>query len=158
MSLFFLWNPLQKFEGPGGSCQGGNPEEKLERTRGATSCRQNAYRDSHRLWPKSTTPRRCLGTKLGTVAKEPWSSSKAQNIKEGISLYNQGLRSRGLGGFTSHPKGPGAINSTLDTTENPLVFWMCFEGTGKLENWFPRLPKSIRIRVRKLQKTSLVKN
>ena len=35
---------------------------------------------------------------------------------------------------------------------------MCFEGTGKLENWFPRLPKSTRIRVRKLQKTSLVKS
>ena len=66
---------------------GGDPPGNLERTRGPTSCGQNAYRDSHWLWPKSTTPRRCLGTKLGTVAKEPWSSSKAQNIKEGIYIY-----------------------------------------------------------------------
>ena len=29
-----------------------------------------------------------METKLGTVAKEPWSSSKAQNIKEGIYIYN----------------------------------------------------------------------
>ena len=58
--------------------------QKLERTSGPTCCRQNAYQDSHQLRPKRTTPRRCLGTRLGTVAKEPWSSSKAQNIKEGI--------------------------------------------------------------------------
>ena len=84
---FFLpWNPFQKsvriwrlITG------GGDPPGNLERTRGPTSCGQNAYRDSHRLWPKSTTLCRGLETKLGTVAKEPWSSSKAQNIKEGIT-------------------------------------------------------------------------
>ena len=63
---------------------GGDPVGNFERTRGATSCRQNAYRDRHRLRPKRTTPRRCLGTSFGTVAKERWSSSKVQNIKEGI--------------------------------------------------------------------------
>ena len=65
----------------------GDPPEKLERTRGPSSCRQNAYRDRHPLRPKRTTPRRCLGTRLGTVGKEPWSPSKAQNIKEGIYIY-----------------------------------------------------------------------
>ena len=83
--FFSLVTPSKNRSEFGGSFLGGDPPGNLERTRGPTSCGQNAYRDSHRLWPKSTTPRRCLGTKLGTVAKEPWSSSKAQNIKEGIN-------------------------------------------------------------------------
>ena len=41
-----------------------------------------------RLRPKGTTPRRCLGTKLGAVGKGLWSPPKAQNIKEGIYTYN----------------------------------------------------------------------
>ena len=91
MSLFLPFSPLEPLPKIGANLEahewGGDPEEKHEQTRGATSCRQNAYRGGHRLRLKSTTPRRCLGTKLGTVAKEPWSSSKAQNIKEGIYIF-----------------------------------------------------------------------
>ena len=38
-----------------------------------------------------------------------------------IFLYNQGPRSRGLGGLTSHRQEPGALNTTLDRTKNPNV-------------------------------------
>ena len=83
-----IFSPLEPLPKIGANLEAhdwaGDPVGNLERTRGANSCGQNAYRDSHRLWPKSTTLRRCLETKLGTVAKELRSSSKAQNIKEGI--------------------------------------------------------------------------
>ena len=103
--FFSLGPPLRKLSVPGGSWQGGHPLEKLERTSGPASCRQSAYRDRHPLRPKRSNPRRCLGTRFGTVGKEPWSSSKAQNIKEDIiQNFCKGAHTlhtlHGLQGFT----------------------------------------------------------
>ena len=59
-----------------------------------------------------------------------------------LSLYNQGPRNRGLGGFTSHPQRPGALNTSLDTTKSPYVFGIVFKTQKNRKNECQSPPKN----------------
>ena len=102
-------------------------------------------------------------------AKDP-SQAKGQNRKRHIhiyiyiyiyiyiSLYNQGPRGWGLGGFTSHPQRERASNSTLDPTKNPHVFELVFKTQKNQKSGSRGPPKNHKIRFRNSQKTLSVKS
>ena len=62
---------------------GGDPEGKLERTRGPTSCRQNAYRDSHRATTQKDNSSQMSGNEIRNCSKRALVFIKSSKHKGG---------------------------------------------------------------------------
>ena len=74
-----------------------------------------------------------------------------------ISLYIQGPRGLGVGGFTSHRQGGQGLKNTLNTTQKPFVFKFVFKARENQKQTVSEAPPTQHNSTPKFTNTILVK-